>query len=177
MREHLLLLELVTAAQVFQGVVLSPMGRCCVSRADRDLVASKGLAVVDCSWARLDDVPFARIRSPAPRLLPWLLAANPVNYGRPAKLSCAEALAGALHICGFATEARAVMARFKWGHSFLSLNGALLDAYAACESSAKVIEVQQRHIDALQASADEKEAQRGRELFTTCGSIAVWEGI
>lgn len=102
------------ATQVFPGVILSPMGRNCVSRADRQLIASRGLAVVDCSWARLDDVPFARIKGNAPRLLPWLLAANPVNYGRPAKLSCAEALAAALYICGFPAEARAVMGRFKW---------------------------------------------------------------
>jgi pre-rRNA-processing protein TSR3 len=44
--------------QPFPGVVLSPMGTDCVSRADHDLMAVKGLAVVDCSWNRLDDVPF-----------------------------------------------------------------------------------------------------------------------
>ena len=67
--------------QAFQGVILSPVGRSCVSRQDKELIGSKGLAVVDCSWNRLDDVPFGRIKGHAPRLLPWLLAANPVNYG------------------------------------------------------------------------------------------------
>lgn len=90
------------------------MGRSCVSKQDMELVGNKGVAVVDCSWNRLDDVPFGRIKGPAPRLLPWLLAANPVNYGKPCKLSCAEALAAALYICGWKDQAEAVMARFKW---------------------------------------------------------------
>lgn len=40
----------------------------CVSREDYNLVKQKGLAVVDCSWARLDDVPFVKLRCTAPRL-------------------------------------------------------------------------------------------------------------
>lgn len=44
--------------QTFSGVILSPVGRSCVSQQDKDLIGSKGLAVVDCSWNRLDDVPF-----------------------------------------------------------------------------------------------------------------------
>ena len=93
----------------FPGVILSPNGKCCVSNEDKELIGAKGLAVVDCSWNKLDEVPFGmlllrskaaftcpvkaimdlivpyyatgRIKGAAPRLLPWLVAANPVNYG------------------------------------------------------------------------------------------------
>jgi pre-rRNA-processing protein TSR3 len=42
----------------FPGVILSPVGALCVSAEDRELIGAKGLAVVDCSWNRLDEVPF-----------------------------------------------------------------------------------------------------------------------
>ena len=107
-------LQELRLGQHFPGVIMSPVGRSCVSVEDAELICSKGLAVVDCSWNKLDDVPFGRIKGRAPRLLPWMLAANPVNYGRPCKLSCAEALAAALYICGQKDDSRAVMSRFKW---------------------------------------------------------------
>ncbi|KAK9096784.1 hypothetical protein Sjap_022281 [Stephania japonica] len=126
----------------FGGIVLSPVGTQCVSKEDHQLMKRKGLGVVDCSWARLDDVPFAKLRCPAPRLLPWLVAANPVNYGRPCQLSCVEALSAALLICGEEETANLLLGKFKWGHAFLSLNSDLLKAYAECENSSAIIAVQ-----------------------------------
>ena len=68
----------------FPGVVLTPQGQRSVSPEDHDAVVESGVCVVDCSWARLDDVPFNKLRGGQPRLLPFLIAANPVNYGRAA---------------------------------------------------------------------------------------------
>ncbi|KAH1251086.1 Ribosome biogenesis protein TSR3 [Glycine max] len=141
----LILIDFIQELRVsngFGGVVLSPAGNQCVSREDYSLIQKKGLAVVDCSWARLDDVPFMRLRCAAPRLLPWLVAANPVNYGRPCQLSCVEALSAALTICGEEKTANLLLDKFKWGHAFMSLNGELLRAYSKCQNSAEIISVQ-----------------------------------
>lgn len=82
----------------FPGVILSPAGTGCVSNQDKELIGQKGLCVVDCSWNRIDEVPFHRCKGAAPRLLPWLVAANPVNFGKPTKLSCAEVRVSMTHI-------------------------------------------------------------------------------
>ena len=111
---------------------------------DYHLIHSDGLAVVDCSWNRLDDVLFERICSAAPRLLPWLVAANPVNYGKPCKLNCAEALAAGLYISGYRDAAELVMNKFKWGHGFISLNRDVLESYMACKTGQEVLDTQHR---------------------------------
>ncbi|GAA0138591.1 hypothetical protein Leryth_002942 [Lithospermum erythrorhizon] len=167
---HIFLIEL-RVANGFGGIALSPVGQQCVSREDQALISKKGLAVVDCSWARLTDVPFAKLRCPAPRLLPWLVAANPVNYGRPCELSCVEALAAALIICGEEETAHLLLGKFKWGHAFLSLNRELLKAYSECKNSVEIISVQndwltqQRspQVSSLPTNIEGKDAEHGSE--------------
>lgn len=84
--------------QKFPGLVLTPTGKKCVSPSDKDIIESKGLAVVDCSWAKIDETPLTALKSGHARLLPFLVAANPINYGKPCQLSCVEALAAAMYI-------------------------------------------------------------------------------
>ncbi|CAK9876245.1 unnamed protein product [Sphagnum jensenii] len=162
--------------QRFAGLVLSPVGQKCVSREDQQLLQERGLAVVDCSWKGLKDVPFANLRCGAARLLPWLVAANPVNYGRPCKLSCVEALAAALIICGEHETADQLLNQFKWGHAFLSLNRELLDAYAACKDGAEIIVVQNEWLTNEPANSDAPLSTPGK-IYHSCEDAGSDDGL
>ena len=137
----------------FRGVTLSPEGVVPVSPADGAAIAAHGLSVIDCSWALVDGLPYGRFKG-APRLLPRLIAANPVNYGKPDKLSCAEAVAAALWIVGLRGDARRVMAQFGgWGAEFLRINAEALDAYAAAGDAAGVRAAEARLAEEAEAAA------------------------
>lgn len=158
-------------SQKFPGLILTPVGKHIVSPEDRDIVASLGVAVVDCSWAKLDDVPFNKIRGQFERLLPFLYAANPVNYGKPFKLSCAEAIAAALYICGMPKEAEYVLSKFKWGAGFFGINSELLALYRQCKDSAEILEVQTQCLNRFNAQkAAKEEAREKRRMGGVSGS-------
>lgn len=131
----------------FPGVILTPSATRTISPADSSVLRTGGLAVVDCSWAQLEAVPFSRLPRGQERLLPYLVAANTVNYGRPFKLNCAEALAAGLYICGFVQDAALVMSKFSYGQEFLRLNKELLDLYAGCKDGTEVISAQNRYLE------------------------------
>lgn len=137
-------------SQRFSGIVLSPMGTKCLSPQDKDLVMQHGIAVIDCSWARLDDTPFSKMRCNYPRLLPFLIAANPINYGKPCKLSCVEAFAAAFYIVGLKELGELLLSKFKWGHGFFSLNQDVLDQYMKCNNGEDVVRAQQQYLNMVQ---------------------------
>ena len=56
---HGVLREL-TLGKPFPGLVLTPQGKSTVSPSDMETVLSKGIAVVDCSWHRIEEVPFRK---------------------------------------------------------------------------------------------------------------------
>jgi len=128
----------------YRGIVLSPFSSTILSPSDRPIILSRGLSLIDCSWARLEEVPFKSKRQGHHRLLPFLVAANPVNYGRPAKLTCAEACAAALYITGFYELAKTVLANeFGWGKEFFKINKEVLELYMTCQTSDDMEEKQE----------------------------------
>jgi len=142
----------------FRGIVLSPEAKVAVSPADTEILEKGGISLIDCSWARLKEIPFQQMQSGHHRLLPFMVAANTVNYGRPFKLTCAEAAAATLYICGKADAAKAVMDEFSWGEEFLSLNRQVLDMYATCTDSTDVVKKQNEW---LELAKQEKEDDGG----------------
>ncbi|KAG8216648.1 hypothetical protein J3R82DRAFT_6845 [Butyriboletus roseoflavus] len=148
----------------FRGVVVSPNGTSVVSPADMHIVAKDGIAVVECSWARLGDVPFSKIASPHERLLPYLLATNPTNYGKPWRLNCVEALAAAFYITGFDQYAETLLSGFGWGEAFWKVNRVYLEKYKTCKSAGEVTVMQDAILAELENSYEESRKDKNKEF-------------
>ena len=174
--ERLNLLTLQKIGKSFGGVVLTPKGRKLVSPADYNVIKSYGLCVVDCSWARLDEVPFSKIKSPYDRILPFLIAANPVNYGKAYKLNCVEAFSAALYIVGLKEQAGQLLDKFSWGHSFIELNKDLLEKYSECEDEDGLKKVQDEHMEMIQNEQLERELKRGAEYDHVISDLSDYDG-
>jgi pre-rRNA-processing protein TSR3 len=141
------------------GVVLNPFAERALSPADapRSGVSGDGavddgaaaapparLVALDCSWETAEAEAFD-LHGPQ-RSLPFLVAANPVNFGKPFRLTTLEALAGALVILGADDQAAEVAEAVRWGETFLELNAEPLRRYAACTDSTEVVAVQDDYL-------------------------------
>ena len=104
--------EAKTISSIPKGaVVLSPFAEKALSPADA-YSARKGLVVMDLTWTNIEGFP--RVRGAEERGLPYLLASNPINWGRPMELNSAEAVLAALVILGEEEQASSFMGRFNW---------------------------------------------------------------
>ncbi len=102
------------------------------------------LVALDCSWETAGEARFDL--DGVHRALPFLVAANPVNYGRPFRLTTVEALAAALVILGDRGAAEELLSKFTWGETFLELNAEPLRRYADCADSTEVVAVQEEYL-------------------------------
>ncbi|WP_336343109.1 DUF367 family protein [Halalkalicoccus ordinarius] len=125
------------------GIVLNPHAERALSPADRE--ETDRLVALDCSWETAEESLFSMAGKH--RALPFLVAANPINYGRPFELTTVEALAAGLIVLGERALAEEILSKFRWGHTFLELNDEPLRRYAACEDSTEVVEVQGEYLD------------------------------
>ena len=122
------------------AIFLDPMAHQAISPADN---YSQGIIVLDCSWEEVERVfPTLQKLRLEHRALPYLLAANPVNYGKPFKMGTVEAFAAALYIFGHKVQAEEILNKFKWGHTFLELNYEPLEAYSKARDSREVVNIQ-----------------------------------
>lgn len=113
-----------------------------LSPADKKWVPS--VTALDCSWEVLDTANLGPWKGR--RALPYLVAANPVNFGKPFTLTSVEAIAASLYILGEKEQAEAVLSKFHWGLNFLKLNEAPLDEYSAAKDSAEVLQIQSEYM-------------------------------
>jgi len=132
--------------EVPPGIVLNPFAERALSPADRHERGAVGerLVALDCSWETAEREAFDL--DGVHRSLPFLVAANPINYGTAFQLNTVEAFAGALVILGEREQAETILEPFSWGHTFLELNEEPLRRYAECADSAEVVAVQEEYL-------------------------------
>jgi pre-rRNA-processing protein TSR3 len=129
------------------AVILSPFAGQALSPADRVHAVKYGLVVMDLTWANIDNIP--RPKGTNERALPYLIASNPVNWGRPMELNSAEAALASLIILGEDEQAKELIKRFGWGDEFIRINGGMLTDYSNAKDSTDIIKIQNEYSDAL----------------------------
>ncbi len=125
------------------SLLLNPLAERVVSREDARIT---NIVALDCSWKHADEMFPALSHRMVERALPYVLAANPVNYGKPFRLTTAEALATVLYIFGEEKRAMELLGKFKWGPHFFELNRLPLEDYRKARSSSEIIEKMREYL-------------------------------
>ena len=111
-----------------KGVLLDPLSKTLLSPSDVKLIRKGSLVALDCSWKKIQDsisiiTKTTRLES---RILPILLAGNPVSWGKRGRMSTAEALSASLYIIVYKDQALSILSPFKFNDALLDLNIELL---------------------------------------------------
>jgi len=130
-----------------KSILLDPYAKQSISRSDRKNASEYGLVAVDCSWENAEkNFDYLEIQC-SPRAIPFVIAANPVNYGKPLKLSTLEAFVAALYIMDHVEQAKRIIQIYKWGPHFLELNKNPLEDYRSAMNSTEVIRAMNDYIE------------------------------
>ncbi len=128
-----------------RSILLNPFSKKVLSPEDIKF-SRNGVSALDCSWKEaeksFENVKF-RVEG---RILPFLVPSNPVNYGKPGKLSTAEAFSGALYILGNKDQAKKILSIFNWGEEFFKINEQLLDCYSKSSNEKEVLDCQEKYL-------------------------------
>jgi pre-rRNA-processing protein TSR3 len=131
------LAKLINMNFIRRSLSLNPYAQSYLKQHDASLAIRTGLLVIEASWNRIDSIPLETGR--LSRKLPLLLPVNPVNYGKPGRLSSVEAVASALFILGEKDQAALLLSKFAWAHTFLEVNKAPLLDYSNCQTDSQMI--------------------------------------
>ena len=129
-----------------KGIILEPLCGKIFGPEDHSIITDLNGSIVglDCSWKQIEDSVKTVMKQTrlVPRMLPLLLAANPVNWGKPGKLTTMEAIASALHLVGNIEQSRQVLGAFRWGERFFELNQEPLMEDSDAKSSRELVDLQ-----------------------------------
>ena len=128
------------------GIILSPFAEKSISKEDLDIARKNGIIAVDCSWKNAESCFDFLDKKNLLRALPFVLAVNPVNYGKPFKLSTLEAFATVLYILDETDHAKEILNLYKWSPYFLKLNKEPLEEYRKAKNSHEVIKIMKQYI-------------------------------
>jgi pre-rRNA-processing protein TSR3 len=128
------------------AILLSPFAEKSLSGEDLPIAEEVGILAVDCSWENAEERFQDFSKSYISRALPFVVAVNPVNYGKPFKLTTLEAFAASLYIIGETKQSHEILKIYNWGPHFLELNREPLEEYRKAKNSTEVIEIMKQYI-------------------------------
>ena len=128
------------------AILLNPFAEKSLSKEDLVIAKKNGILAIDCSWKNAEKSFYFLDKRNHSRALPFVVAVNPVNYGKPFKLTTLEAFSAALYILGFIEKAEEVLRLYKWAPNFLVLNKKPLEDYRNAENSKEIIEIMKKYV-------------------------------
>ena len=122
-------------------ILLNPFAEKSLSPEDKKIAIKNGILGLDCSWKNAENSFEYLDKKNHSRALPFVVAVNPVNYGKAFKLTTLEAFSAALYILGDREKAEKILELYKWSPHFLEMNKEPLERYKNAKNSKEIIEI------------------------------------